>query len=129
MGCICQEQNFRFARSATFTLSCTYQSLNPTPPPPFVPIPLTGTVQIYMTCKRYKNDPDSAALFQLEIGTGVTITGDGTSGKFQCVVPEAATENLPVDVPFFYDVWVNLGTARDRVMHGVLTLDENTTQS
>lgn len=122
--CRCKCQDFAFIRGDTFTLNGTYESTNGACPPVLTPIPI-ATAAIQMICKRYKNDPDSAALFSLIVGNGVMIIGDGTTGQFSCLVPIASTIGLPCGIPFPYNVVIELSGSRETVMRGTLTLVEN----
>jgi hypothetical protein len=121
--CRCKSQNFAFVRGDTFTITGTYESSNSACPPVLTPIDIT-TASIQLICKRYANDPDAGALFSLTVGTGVTIT-NGPAGQFSAVVPQSATEGLPVGIPFPYQVVIELSGARETVMGGTLTLLEN----
>ena len=128
MECRHRKIPIEFTRGDSYTLTCTYESINPAPPPVYLPIALGPTVAIYMTCKRYKNDADAAALFELLLGAGITIT-DAPNGKFTIVIPKAATGSPPCEVPYFYDVVIELNGARQTVMSGTLTLRENITDA
>ena len=122
----CRGEDYSFVRGDTFTLNVQYESSDGGCPPVLAPIPITGAA-IYFTCKRYANDPDVAALFQLTVGSGITIS-DGANGKFTVIIPTADTESLAADVPYFYDCVIEPpGGGRDTVLKGALVLQANIT--
>jgi hypothetical protein len=121
--------DYKFTRGDSFTLPAQYATVDySTCPPTITGINITGAA-IYFTCKRYKNDPDSAALFQLTVGHGITIAA-GTNGFFTVIVPQADTQSLPVDIPYPFDCVIEpVAGGRQTVLSGTLTLKQNTTDS
>ena len=122
-------QSYEFTRGDSFTIPAQYATVDYTTCPPTITgIDITGAA-IYFTCKRYKNDPDAAALFQLTVGHGITIAV-GTNGFFTVVVPQADTAGLPVGIPFWFDCVIEPAAGgRQTVLNGTLTLKANVTDS
>ena len=122
-------QQYEFTRGDTFTIPAQYATVDySTCPPTVTGIDITSAA-IYFTCKRYKNDADADALFQLTVGSGIT-TDAGTNGFFTVVVPEANTEDLPVGIPYFFDCVIEpVAGGRQTVLNGTLTLKEPVTDA
>ena len=112
-------RNYSFTRGDTFTLNFIYRSRTG-------PIDITNAA-IYMTVK---NTPtDSAFLFQLTVGSGVTIT-DAINGKYSITIPKTATFPLDCNRAYPYDVVVELNaTDRETVLKGAIILKQNITST
>lgn len=129
MSCECLNTDYEFVRGDTFTINAQYADISWSSGTKVItPIDITNAI-IYFTCKQYKNDPDAHALFQLTVGSGITITS-AVNGNFQVKIPSVDTENLACHAPYFYDCVIEVvGGNRDTVLRGKLTLLENTTDA
>lgn len=81
--------NLRFPRETTFSDSVTYSVGG-------VPYDLTAIVatgKILLTCKADPYLPDSAAYFQLSLGSGISVTAP-TTGQIIFTISPSETENM-----------------------------------
>lgn len=115
-------QPITFIKGDSFSLFATF-SLNG------VPVDISSATAITMTVKTTAYVPDSAAIFTVGLGTGITIT-NGPLGQFTVLIPSSATLNQPTQLfPAVYDIVVEIGALRYTVFRGPLSLLTNVSDS
>lgn len=93
------------------------------------PYALTGH-SIWVTCKRSKSDVDGSAIFQLTVGSGVTINAAPDAHTADCVPASGATSGLTSDINAFLGVRIRTPGARVyTIFEGVLPIVAGTTQA
>ena len=93
------------------------------------PIDLTDA-DIYLTCKNDPAQTDAEALFQLTVGSGITLFDQVTMpGQFKAIIPAAATQSLSALLAYLYDCKIDLDGNLQTVFGGRLVLWSAITQS
>lgn len=92
-------------------------------------VDLTGAT-IYFTCKWNYSDADASAIFQLSIGSGITVT-NASAGAITITIPSSATSSLPYsDLYLAYDLCViTAASKRGFPLRGTLIVSPNVTRS